>query len=139
MRLPNTRHEIFSQRVASGAPASRAYAAAGYTARGNSAEANASRLLRDAKVRARVAELLDESAKEFSITKALLTLMLLEDRRVAHERGQAAAAGAITERLGKLHGFSFDPNKDGGPAAAPMKADEHMIDFKAANERYRVE
>ena len=43
------------------------------------------------------------------MTKARLTWMLLEDRRVAHERGQAAAAGAITERLGRLYGFSFDP------------------------------
>ena len=53
-----------------------------------------------------------KAAQEFSVTKALLTWMLLEDRRVAHERGQAAAAGAITERLGKLHGFAFDPSKN---------------------------
>jgi hypothetical protein len=42
-----------------------------------------SRLLRKAQVRDRVDQLMAEAAKEFSVTKALLTWMLLEDRRVA--------------------------------------------------------
>ena len=89
-------------------------------------------------MRARIDELLGKSAKEISITKAHLTWMLLEDRRVAHEKGQAAAAGAITERLGKLHGFGFDPAKQGDSPAPPNPHwNAEVIDFRAANERYR--
>ena len=89
MTTYNTRHELFALAVASGMPASQAYQAAGYSARGDSAKVNASRLLRKAQVRDRVDQLMAEAAKEFPVTKALLTRMLLEDRRVALERGQA--------------------------------------------------
>ncbi len=92
-RLDNTRHERFAAGVTGGSPASRAYIAAGFTAKGNAAEVGASRLLRDAKVKARIDELLAGSAKEMSISKERLTQMLLEDRHIAHQRGQAAAAG----------------------------------------------
>jgi phage terminase small subunit len=136
MRLPNARHELFCQRIAAGLPASRAYMSAGYTARGNAAEANASRLLRDAKVKARIDELLSQSAKEMAITKERLTLMLLEDRALAHAKGQAAAALAITVSIGKLHGFAFDPIRQGVqvPASTP-KPEGKVVDFAAVLER----
>jgi hypothetical protein len=135
MRLPNARHELFCRRVASGIPASRAYAAAEF-ARGTSAESNASRLLGTDKVRARLDELSTESAKVFSITKERLTLILLEDRALAHERRQAAAALAITVAIGKLHGFAFDPIRQPvQPSNSPSKPEGKVVDFKAALER----
>jgi len=135
MRLDNSRHELFCQRVAAGMPASRAYAAAGYSARGNAAESSASRLLRRDKVKARIGELLQSSAKEIRIDKERLTGMLLEDRALAHQKGQAAAALAITVQIGKLHGFRFDGTDVDSVAASQPRTKE--IDFKAANARFR--
>jgi hypothetical protein len=74
------------------------------------------------------------------IDKQRLTAMLLEDRAVAHREGQAAAAGAITERLGKLHGFGFDPIKQGEhPSPTSSSKPESVVDFKLVNKRYSME
>lgn len=51
------RHEKFAQLVASGEPAGRAYEKCGYDSRGASADAQAARLIRTAKVAARIAEI----------------------------------------------------------------------------------
>lgn len=75
--LNNHRHEAFAREVAKGQPASTAYKAAGYTAVGNSAEANASRLLRSAKVRARITELQQMASTRTELTVAKLTEDLL--------------------------------------------------------------
>lgn len=58
--LPNHRHERFAQLIAQGKPASHAYIQAGYKARGNAAETNAARLLRNAQVQQRLAEIAAE-------------------------------------------------------------------------------
>jgi hypothetical protein len=60
--------------------------------------------------------------------------MLLEDRAMAHERGQAAAALAITVAIGKLHGFAFDPIRQPVQPSTP-KPEGKVIDFKAVLER----
>jgi hypothetical protein len=133
-RLNNSRHELFALGVASGMPASRAYQRAGYVARNNAAEVCGSRLLRNVQVTARVEELLREVAKEISITKARLTWMLLEDRELAHQRGQAAAAAAITARVAGLYGFSFDPADNDEVSAPPGRPEPKQINFRELNE-----
>lgn len=61
--LRNIRHERFAQGIAKGLPATQAYTQAGYAARGRSLESNASRLLRNAEVQSRLAELAAKLAK----------------------------------------------------------------------------
>ncbi len=60
--LKNTKHEQFAHRVAAGESAEKAYVAIGYSKKG--AAACASRLLKTAKVKARVNELKAEIAKQ---------------------------------------------------------------------------
>jgi hypothetical protein len=64
--LPNSRHELFCQAIASGKPAMEAYKLAGY--KKSSAKANATRLMENDGISSRIAELrVEQSAKsEFS-------------------------------------------------------------------------
>lgn len=68
--LRNSKHELFCQEIAKGSNGLEAYQRAGYKANANSAGVNASRLLKDAKVRARVDELLAQrDRKEVKATE----------------------------------------------------------------------
>ena len=82
--LANSRWEKFSQLIASAETGAAAYRTT-YDARGASAEANASRLLRNDKVRRRVAELQAASA-----TSTMLTMQ---------ERREALAAAARRDNI----------------------------------------
>lgn len=67
--LDNPRHELFAQGIAKGQSQREAYKAAGYeTANDATTDANASRLLSDARVMLRVAELQEIAAKHTGIT-----------------------------------------------------------------------
>lgn len=55
--LANAKHEAFARAIVEGKAGREAYAAAGYTAKAAAADTNASRLLKNAQVSARVAEL----------------------------------------------------------------------------------
>jgi hypothetical protein len=80
-------------------------------------------------------------ADELEITRESLTALLMEDRRLAHERGQGAAAGQISKTIGQLHGFAFDPIKEGGSVplgqiahsqlALPPPSGDNIVDFDA--------
>jgi phage terminase small subunit len=61
--LQNARHEAFARAIVEGKSGRAAYHAAGYTAKDRVADANASRLLTNANVAARIAELQKEAAK----------------------------------------------------------------------------
>lgn len=71
--LANSRHERFAQEVAKGASATAAYAKAGYEATGAAIGINAGRLLKNAKVRARIDEILAAGARraEVSVERVL--------------------------------------------------------------------
>jgi phage terminase small subunit len=62
--LKNSRHEAFARAMVAGMTQHDAYKAAGFKASGHAAEANASRLLKDAEVSDRVAELKKEAASD---------------------------------------------------------------------------
>jgi phage terminase small subunit len=68
--LPNDRHERFCHEILSDpeGKAGRAYERSGYKARGAAADAAASRLLKDAKVAARLTELKDERSERTGVT-----------------------------------------------------------------------
>lgn len=104
MVLSNPRHERFAQELASGKPQSAAYEAAGY----KPDEPNASRLTRNDKVRARVAELQTKAAVRAEITKADVLAMLIEDRKLARDLEQTSAAIRAAELLGKEIGMFVD-------------------------------
>ena len=64
----SAKHEAFAQRIANGDAASRAYAAV-YGKKGATAEVNGSRLLRNAKVKARVCELQKENERRSRMSR----------------------------------------------------------------------
>lgn len=106
--LSNYRHERFAQGLAKGLAASVAYKEAGYQTEGNAAEASASRLLRDAKVQARVAELQERGAIKTEITLESLIREAGEIQEAAKQDGQHSAAVAALTAKAKLAGLWID-------------------------------
>jgi phage terminase small subunit len=68
--LFNAKHEAFARAIVEGKSGGAAYRAVGYKAKDAAADANASRLLRNAKVSARIAELKGEAAQATIVTAA---------------------------------------------------------------------
>jgi phage terminase small subunit len=68
--LKNARHEAFARAIVRGSTGRAAYGAAGYRTHGVVADAAASRLLRNVKVAARVAELKSVAAQAATVTAA---------------------------------------------------------------------
>ena len=102
------RQEAFCTSLAKGLPASRAYVNAGYDARNNAAEANASRLLRNAKVATRLAELQRQAAHKAAVTAKSIAAELDTAFRLAFENKQAAACVAASMGKAKLFGLIVD-------------------------------
>ncbi len=97
--LSNPRHERFAQELAKGLSATDAMRAAGYSRdRGKAA-----RLTANDSIKGRVAEIQERGALRSEVTVASLTSMLLDDRKLARELGQPAAAVSAIEKIGKLH------------------------------------
>lgn len=69
---------------------------------------NASRMNRKPVVAARIKELLASLARKTEITLERVSEMLLEDRKLAYDKGQPSAAVAATSALAKLHGLMVD-------------------------------
>ncbi len=88
-------------------PQSRAYIA-GYRSRGNSAETKASRLVRNGKVRVRLANLQTEHANASNVTVKSITKMLIPAYELAITEKQTGAATQAAMGLAKLHGFLVD-------------------------------
>jgi len=113
--LTNARHERFAQELAKGKSQAEAYEAAGY----EPSEPNASRLTRNDKVSARLAELKTAAAERTVFTLADMAGQLDEDRTFA--RGLNAASAAVQASMGKAKvlGLIVDKaehtGKDGGP------------------------
>lgn len=116
--LANARHERFAQELVKGCSQSEAYRLAGYTP-STANEANASRLVRNDKVAARLAELKGEAAKEAVITAHDIARQLDEDRQFARELEAPSAAITATMGKAKVLGLLADriehTGKDGGP------------------------
>lgn len=117
-RLANEQWELFAQGVAKGLTFTKAYEKAGYDATGMSASVSASRLLNNANVSDRVAELQDMAAQKTLVTIEKLTDELEEARNLAmcDDKGAAAAVSAVMAKA-KLHGLDVnktDVNVKGG-------------------------
>jgi phage terminase small subunit len=68
--LQNAKHEAFARGIVEGKSGREAYRAGGYAAKAAAADANASRLLKDARVAARVAELKAAAAEATKLSAA---------------------------------------------------------------------
>ena len=105
--LTNPRHERFAQALAKGMTATDAYVEAGFKAN----DGNAATLKGNQRIATRLAELQNKAAAKTEITVAKLTEMYLEDRKLARDNVQTAAAVSAVTALGKLHGLIIDQSK----------------------------
>lgn len=120
--LTNPRYERFAREVAKGTAIGAAYVLAGYRAH----PANPTRLRTRREVNERIREILTEQTEiqeralqqaidETSVTKSVVLRMLIEDRLLARQKGQAAAAIRAAELLGKQLGMFIERREQGGP------------------------
>lgn len=127
--LTRPRHEAFAQAIFRGLASpdlyptnGHAYQAAGYRASNERqptttgavsvAEVNASRLLRNAKIIARVQELQSEAAQHAKESIDKLVRELNEDRQLARSLDMPSAASAATLGKAKLLGLTVDKHED---------------------------
>jgi phage terminase small subunit len=104
--LKNARHEIFAQEIVKGVSGRDAYKIAGFAvSNDNAADASASRLLRDVKVQARIAELQEKAQARALVTLEEHIEELKDIRDLAKKNGQASAAVAAEVKRGELMGY----------------------------------
>lgn len=124
--LDNARHERFAQELAKGASQVEAYGLAGY----EPVEANASRLIRNDKVAARVAELKAAAAERAVVTIYDIADQLDEDRLFAREMEVPGAAITATMGKAKVLGLLVERHEhtgaDGGPIETIIKSDREL-------------
>ena len=114
--LTNPKHERFAQELAKGKSQAEAYVDAGYAA----SEPHASRLARNGKVEARVAEILDRAAVRAEISIASATEHLLRLATKAEAIGDPAgiqASRASVMDACKLNGLVVDKSQVDGVLA----------------------
>lgn len=109
--LGNAKHERFAVEVAKGYSSTEAYKTAGYACEGSSAWAAASRLLRDVRVRARIAELQNRVAAKAELTIEKLIEYADEVRVAAVEAKQHAAAVSAIKEMGVLSGLRVEKSE----------------------------
>lgn len=114
-QLPKRNQELFAQAIAKGQTQQEAYVGAGYAWHPPSA----SRLLTNAKVRARISELRERAAVKVDETIADIAAQLDEARDLARSTNQPAAMTAAIMGKAKVLGLIVDKaqlsGKDGGP------------------------
>jgi phage terminase small subunit len=126
--LSNAKWERFAQELAKGKSADEAYQLAGYKPnRGNAATLKANQNVAD-----RVAEILERGAKRAEVTIESLTEMLREDRALARELGQAAAAVSAVDKIAKLYGHMIDRKEVGRPGDFSRMTEEELDEFIAS-------
>jgi hypothetical protein len=139
--LKNPRHEAFVRHLLEGKNATEAYAAAGFQPDSNGA--NASRLNRNPKVAARLAELQAGIAAETVVTVKGLINELEDARKRATDLKQLSAAIKAIEAKAKLSGLVVDKQQVeiGGPGAFDGMEDQKAICLKVADDflKFQVE
>ena len=108
--LPNQRHEAFAQALAKGKSATEAYALAGYKPH----QPSASRLLSNAMVQDRLAELQGKVAKKVEVTIESLAAELDEARELAKGGNQPGAMVSATMGKAKLFGKVVEKKQHSG-------------------------
>jgi phage terminase small subunit len=140
--LPNPRHELFAQAIAKGASQRDAYKAAGYAVKSDKgADASASRLLTQANLQARIAELQTRAAEKTMLSKSWVIQRLMENVERAMQAilvldangnptGQFKYEGNVANRalelLGKEQRMFVDRKEIGKPGAFDALDDEEL-------------
>jgi phage terminase small subunit len=109
--LDNPQHERFAIEVAKGCASTEAYKNAGYACEGSAAWAAASRLLRNVKVQARIAELKERAALRAEITVQQLIDHAEAARQMAMSTEQPSAAVAAIKEMGILAGLRIEKSE----------------------------
>ena len=119
--LTNRKHERFAQMLIEGAKhgwsQGACYSRAGYKAEGGAAEANASRLLKNAKVQRRLAELAEPGARKARVTVESLLSQLDAALAGATEAKQFGAVNGSLALMGKLTGLLREKIELGPPGS----------------------
>jgi hypothetical protein len=110
--LPSPRHEMFAQAVASGMSASKGYALAYSRPRDGATRACAARLLTDANVKRRIAELRDEAAEQAGASLRVLIPALEERARAAIAAGRLREAVDVLKQLAGMSLASPQPERE---------------------------
>src|SRR5215467_8515837 len=143
--LRNPRHENFVRLVwladAKNYRRGLAYQAAGYRARldldrpakASPADVNANRLLKNAKVKARLQEIAAMAAKRHEISEDSLLEELEQARLAALENQQASAAVAATMGKAKLTGMLVERKETGKPGDFDHMSIEELRAFLREN------
>src|SRR4051794_36300102 len=100
--LPSPRREAFAEGVACGMSASKAYSRAYARPRNRATRASAARLLTDANVENRIAELRAQAAEQAKASLQALVPALDAHARAALSTGRMREAVEILERLGEI-------------------------------------
>ena len=132
--LANPRHERFARYWLKTQNATEAYRRAGYDCQSYDAQrACASRLLTNANVKRRIAEIRRQMTQRTRITLETLLRDLAEDRALARETKQVSAAIAATQLSAKLVGLLIDRKESGQPGdfSDLTSADEIMAKVRA--------
>jgi phage terminase small subunit len=127
-RLDNEKWELFAQGVAKGLTLTKAYEKAGYELTKESAWANSSRLLSNASVSDRVAELQELAVQRTLVSIEKLTDELEEARELAmkDDKGAAAAVSAVMSKA-KLHGLDVNRHKVEGEINITISSDDDKL------------
>ncbi len=123
------KQEAFAQAYIETGNASEAYRRA-YNAKKMKPESinvNACKLLADAKVSQRVAELKAEHARRHEVTVDDIRQMLLEDRTFAREKENPAAAVSATMGLAKLYGHLRDKVEHSGEVSLTVAPEDAAL------------
>lgn len=102
--LSNPRHERFAQELAKGKSQSEAYQTAGY----EPSEPNASRLTRNDKVQARVAELQARAVENVMLSREWVLEQLVDNATKAKQAGDFGPSNQALNLLGKELGMFIE-------------------------------
>ena len=100
--LPSPRHEVFAQAVACGMSASQGYALAYSRPRNGATRASAARLLTNANVKHRIAELRAQAAEQAKASLQTLIPALEDQARSAIAAGRLRAASTLVRQLQEI-------------------------------------
>jgi hypothetical protein len=132
--LKNGRQEKFAQAIAAGRTQAEAYSLAGYEGQPGAMDAHASRLVRNGKVSARIAELQQRTAKKAEITLEGLLDEASDIQRAAFESGQFAAANSALKLKAELSGYYVQRKEEVTPRRSSEQIDSRIRQLLAAHD-----